>query len=44
MVNRLLDNNQILKEKINSIGIAKIKLLLIKRFVGERVKLRGFLI
>ena len=40
----MLDNNQILKEKINGIGMAKIKLLLIKRFVGERVKLRGFLI
>jgi hypothetical protein len=43
MVNWLLDNNRLLKEKINSIGIAKIKLLLIKRFVGERSKLKGFL-
>jgi hypothetical protein len=39
----LLDNNRLLKEKINGIGIAKIKLPLIKRFIGERSKLRGFL-
>jgi hypothetical protein len=39
----LLDNNRILKEKINGIGIAKIKLLLIERFAGKRLKLRGFL-
>jgi hypothetical protein len=38
-----LDNNRILKEKINGIGMAKIKLLLIERFIGERAKLRGFL-
>ena len=43
IVNRLLDNNRLLKEKINGIEMAKIKLLLIKRFIGERSKLRGFL-
>jgi hypothetical protein len=43
MVNRLIDNNVILKERLNSIGIVKIKLPLIERFVGERLKLKGFL-
>jgi len=43
MVNRLLDNNRILKECINGIGVVKVKLLLIKRFLGERLKLKGFL-
>jgi len=44
MVDRLLDNNRILKECINRIGAAKVKLLLIKRFLGERLKLKEFLI
>jgi len=30
IVNRLLDNNRILKERINGIGAVKVKLLLIK--------------
>jgi len=33
-----------LENKINGIGVVKIKLLLIKRFLGERLKLKGFLI
>jgi len=44
MVNRLTDNNQILKDRINGIGEAKVKLPLIKRFLGEKLKLKGFLI
>jgi len=43
MVDYLLDNNRILKERINGIGVAKVKLPLIKRFLGERLKLKGFL-
>ena len=43
IVDRLIDNNIILKERLNGIGIAKIKLPLIKRFIGERLKLKGFL-
>ena len=43
MVNRLLDNNRILKEHINGISAVKVKLPLIKRFSGERLKLKGFL-
>jgi len=38
-----MDNNTILKERLNGIGIVKVKLPLIKRFIGERSKLKGFL-
>jgi hypothetical protein len=38
-----MDNNIILKERLNSIGIAKIKLPLIEQFIGEKLKLKGFL-
>ena len=44
MVNYLQDNNRILKERINRIGVVKIKLPLIKRFLGEKLRLKGFLI
>jgi len=44
MVNYLQDNNRILKERINGIGAVKVKLLLIKWFLGEKSKLKGFLI
>jgi len=43
IVNCLLDNNRILKERINRIRAVKVKLPLIKRFLGERLKLKGFL-
>jgi len=43
MVNQLTDNNWILKDRINGIGAAKVKLPLIKRFLGEKLKLKGFL-
>jgi len=43
MVNRLIDNNTILKNRLNDIGMQKIKLPLIKRFIGDRLKLKGFL-
>ena len=33
-----------LKERLNGIGVVKIKLPLIKRFIEERLKLKGFLI
>ena len=38
-----MNNNRILKEKLNSIRAAKIKLLFIKQFLGEKLKLKGFL-
>jgi len=43
MVNHLQDNNRILKKRINGIRVVKIKLPLIKRFLGEKSKLKGFL-
>jgi hypothetical protein len=43
VVNQLINNNIVLDDKINSIGISKIKMPLIKRFSGEKVKLKGFL-
>ena len=35
---------QALKNKINKIGMVKVKILLIKRFIGEKAKLKEFLI
>jgi hypothetical protein len=43
VVNQLTNNNVALDNKINSIGILKVKMPLIKRFSGEKVKLKGFL-
>jgi len=44
IVNQLIENNTVLENRINGIGAAKVKLLLIKRFLGERLKLKEFLI
>ena len=44
MVNQLIENNIILKSRINGIGAAKVKLFLVKCFLGDKVKLKGFLI
>jgi hypothetical protein len=44
VVNQLTNNGIVLNDKINSIGISKVKMPLIKRFSGEKVKLKGFLI
>jgi len=44
IANYLLDNNRILKKRINRISVVKVKLPLIKRFLGERLKLKEFLI
>jgi hypothetical protein len=43
VVNQLINNNVALNDKINSIGIFKVKMPLIKRFSGEKIKLKGFL-
>jgi hypothetical protein len=43
VVNQLTNNNVVLNDKINSIRISKVKIPLIKRFSGEKVKLKGFL-
>jgi hypothetical protein len=43
VVNQLTNNNVVLDNKINSIEIFKVKMPSIKRFSGEKVKLKGFL-
>jgi hypothetical protein len=43
VVNQLTNNGVVLNNKINSIRISKLKMPLIKRFSGEKVKLKGFL-
>jgi hypothetical protein len=44
VVNQLTNNSVVLDNKINSIEMSKVKMPLIKRFSGEKVKLKGFLI
>ena len=39
----MTDNNKLLKDRVNKMGAVKIKLLSIKRFIEERLKLKGFL-
>jgi hypothetical protein len=43
VVNQLINNGIVLNNKINSIGISKVKMPSIKRFSGEKVKFKGFL-
>jgi hypothetical protein len=43
VVNQLTNNSIVLDNKINSIGISKVKMPLIKWFSGEKVKFKGFL-
>jgi hypothetical protein len=43
VVDQLINNSVVLNNKINSIGILKVKIPLIKRFSGEKVKLKRFL-
>jgi hypothetical protein len=43
VVNQLINNNIALNNKINSIGIFKVKIPSIKRFNGEKTKFKGFL-
>jgi hypothetical protein len=43
VVNQLTNNSIVLDDKINSIGISKVKMPSIKRFNGEKVKFKGFL-
>ena len=44
VVNQLINNGIVLNNKINSMGMLKVKILSIKQFSGEKVKLKGFLI
>jgi hypothetical protein len=43
VVNQLTNNNIALNNKINSIGISKVKMPSIKRFSKKKIKLKGFL-
>jgi hypothetical protein len=43
VVNQLTNNSIALDNKINSIGMSKVKMPLIKRFNREKVKLKRFL-
>jgi hypothetical protein len=43
VVNQLINNSVALDNKINSMGIFKVKMPSIKRFSGEKAKLKGFL-
>ena len=44
IVNQLTENNIILKSCINRIRATKVKLSLVERFLGDKAKLKGFLI
>ena len=43
IIDQLTSNKQVLENKINKIGITKIKMLLIKRFSGKKAKFKGVL-
>jgi hypothetical protein len=43
VINQLTNNSVVLNNKINSMGMSKVKMSLIKRFSREKVKLKGFL-
>jgi hypothetical protein len=43
VVNQFTNNSVVLNDKINSIKISKVKMPSIKRFSGEKAKLKGFL-
>jgi hypothetical protein len=43
VVDQLTNNSVALDNKINSMGMSKVKMPLIKKFSGEKVKLKGFL-
>ena len=43
IVDQMTDNNKLLKERVNKIGAAKVKLPSIKQFTKEKLKLKEFL-
>ena len=43
IINQLTSNRQVLENKINKMGITKIKMPLVKRFNGKKTKLKKFL-
>ena len=44
IVDYINNNMQVLDNKVNEIGITKVKLLFIERFNSTRLKLKGFLL
>src|SRR6266702_2617578 len=44
IVDQINNNQLVLDNKINGIGLFKVKLLSIKRFNGTKLKLKGFLL
>ena len=43
IVNQLISNRQVLKNKITEMDIFKVKMLLVERFSGKKAKFKGFL-
>ena len=43
IINQLTSNRQVLENKITELGISKIKIPSVKRFSGEKAKLKEFL-
>ena len=43
IINQLISNGQVLKNKITEIGIFKVKMLLVKKFSNKKAKFKGFL-
>ena len=44
IINQLISNRQVLENKINKMGIIKVKILLVERFNSRKAKVKGFLI
>ena len=44
IINQLTNNRQVLENKINDIGITKVKMPLVKRFNSKKARFKGFLI
>ena len=43
IINQLTGNRQVLENKINKMGITKVKMPSVKRFSGKKTKFKGFL-
>ena len=43
IIDQLTSNRQVLENKINKMGITKVKILLVKRFSGKKAKFKGVL-
>ena len=43
IIDQLTSNRQVLENKINKMGITKVKIPLVENFSGKKAKLKGFL-